>query len=275
MQTITVNGIRKVLDEALEDYKKGKAKARNIIFVGQAAIGKRSVIQGWIDSHESEINLTYDCGPSVMLLPEGSPEYECYLKDRKRIYSYDSAYLEKLNETNGVWFCKRLNFGQTPETLKPYESIFSKRECTVPVINRKYDLSNLFLIIATALPEDKDGPALSDISALKSCSDLYGVEPDVNELREYFQKVHDTHPNIINETVYEYFRQRLASENFHFSFDKSAIIGPLKIDWIFGEICGCKTVDEAMKRIREFIAHSSEKEKQLISEIFLSEGSNQ
>ena len=54
-------------------------------------------------------------------------------------------------------------------------------------MDNKQDLHKLFLIIATAYPDDYGhyGYNLADISNIKKCSDVYTVTSSVDEFKEY------------------------------------------------------------------------------------------
>ena len=55
MKTITLNEMKKILDDTLSDLKNKKIKNANLVFYGEKGIGRRSVISEWEEKHAEEI----------------------------------------------------------------------------------------------------------------------------------------------------------------------------------------------------------------------------
>lgn len=180
---ITVNEIDKVLDEALSDYKLGKTQCKNIIFVGNDGIGKSSRINRWMETHSGEV--TPVCLTTAPLWKEENGILVKDLKNGKPQYVL-GVPPEGLLEDGAIGFCKNLNYS-SDECIQPLEQIFSDRTYCFPGMDNKQDLHKLFLIIATAYPDDYGhyGYNLADISNIKKCSDVYTVTPSVDESIEY------------------------------------------------------------------------------------------
>ena len=51
MKTITLNEMKKILDDTLSDLKNKKIKNANLVFYGEKGIGRRSVISEWEEKH--------------------------------------------------------------------------------------------------------------------------------------------------------------------------------------------------------------------------------
>ena len=175
-KNITVNQIDKVLDEALSAYKLGKTQCKNIIFIGNHGIGKSSRINRWMETHSGEVTPVYlttaplwkeENGILVKDLKNGKPQYVLGVPP------------EGLLEDGAIGFCKNINYS-SGECIQPIEQIFSDRTYCFPGMDNKQDLHKLFLIIATAYPDDC-GYNVADISNIKKCSDVYTVTLSVDE----------------------------------------------------------------------------------------------
>ena len=59
MKTITLNEMKKILDDTLSDLKSKKIKNANLVFYGEKGIGRRSVIAEWEEKHAEEITCDY------------------------------------------------------------------------------------------------------------------------------------------------------------------------------------------------------------------------
>lgn len=59
MKTITLNEMKKILDDTLSDLKNKKIKNANLVFYGEKGIGRRSVISEWEQEHAEEITCDY------------------------------------------------------------------------------------------------------------------------------------------------------------------------------------------------------------------------
>lgn len=189
-KNITVNQIDKVLDEALSDYKLGKTQCKNIIFIGNDGIGKSSRINRWMETHSGEVTPVYLT--TAPLWKEENGILVKDLKDSKPQYVL-GVPPEGLLEDGAIGFCKNLNYF-SGECIQPLEQIFSDRTYCFPGMDNKQDLHKLFLIIATAYPDDCGhyGYNLADISNIKKCSDVYTVTPSVDEFVEYLHNKSQT-----------------------------------------------------------------------------------
>lgn len=56
MKTITLNEMKKVLDDTLSDLKCGKIKNENLIFFCDDGIGRKTIIEECFKKHASEIH---------------------------------------------------------------------------------------------------------------------------------------------------------------------------------------------------------------------------
>lgn len=192
-KNITVNQIDKVLDEALSDYKLGKIQCKNIVFIGNDGIGKSSRIKKWMDTHSDEVTPVYlttaplwkeENGILVKDLKAGKPQYVLNMP------------VERFSKDGAIGICKNLNYS-SGECIQPLEQIFSDRTYCFPGMDIKQDLHKLFLIIATAYPDDC-GYNVADISNIKRCSDVYTVTSSVDDLEEYLNnKLHAELKSII------------------------------------------------------------------------------
>ena len=101
--------------------------------------------------------------------------------------------LQQIVDTGTLLFSKNLNYF-SGECIQPLEQIFSDRTYCFPGMDNKQDLHKLFLIIATAYPDDCGhyGYNLADISNIKKCSDVYTVTPSVDEFVEYLHNKSQT-----------------------------------------------------------------------------------
>lgn len=176
-KNITVNQIDKVLDEALSAYKLGKTQCKNIVFIGNDGIGRSSRIKKWMESHSDEVAPFYLT--SAVLMKEENGIYVKDLKNGKPQYGFDSVSMERLLADGAICVCKNLNH-YTSEQIQPFEEIFSERTYCDLVTKNKHDLHKLFLVIATAYPDDC-GYNVADISNIKKCSDVYTVTSSVDE----------------------------------------------------------------------------------------------
>lgn len=178
-KNITVNQIDKVLDEALSAYKLGKMRYKNIIFIGNDGIGRSSRINKWIEAHSDDVTPVYLATTALMKEENGILVKD--LKAGKPQYVLNMP-VERLSKDGAIGICKNLN--RSSECIQPLEQIFSDRTYCFPGMDNKQDLHKLFLIIATAYPDDC-GYNVADISNIKKCSDVYTVTSSVDDIKEY------------------------------------------------------------------------------------------
>ena len=240
---ITVNEIDKVLDEALSDYKLGKTQCKNIIFVGNDGIGKSSRINRWMETHSGEVTPVYlttaplwkeENGILVKDLKNGKPQYVLCVPP------------EGLLEDGAIGFCKNLNYS-SGECIQPLEQIFSDRTYCFPGMDNKQDLHKLFLIIATAYPDDF-GYNVADISNIKKYSDVYTVTPSVDEFKEYFDN--NVYADIDGESKIENFKKILSSPHFQFISEKNEKFSPCNFMGLFGW-CETGSADEILSNVKQ------------------------
>ena len=251
---ITVNEIDKVLDKALEDYKSGKVQNKNIIFIGHSGVGRGSRIEKWLETHHGEV-APYYLTPAV-LVKEKDGVCVKDLKNGKLQYGFADSDMEGLLENGTICVCENLNY-YTSEQVHPYEKIFSDRTYCIPVTGKEYDLHKLFLVIATAFPENFDY-GVTDISNIKNCSDVYTVIPSIEEFKEYFITYTNTYAedSSVSEEDYsvsemeklESFRKILYSPHFHFIFEKDEKFAPYSFIKLFN-ICETGNKDEILWQI--------------------------
>lgn len=242
-KNITVNQIDKVLDEALSAYKLGKKQCKNIVFIGNDGIGRSSRIKEWMDSHSDEVAPFYLT--SLVLMKNENGILVKDLKNGKPQYGFDSVAMKRLTADGAICVCKNLN-RYPSEQIQPYEEIFSDRTYCVPLTDNKQDLHKLFLIIATAYPDDF-GYNVADISNIKKCSDVYTVTPSVDEFKEYFDN--NVYADIDGESKIENFKKILSSPHFQFISEKKEKFSPCNFMRLFGE-CETGSADEILSNVK-------------------------
>ena len=236
MKNITVNEIEKILDEALSDYIAGKIQNKNIIFVGHPGVGDSSKIANWFKKHSNEVSpceLT-----SCPMAEEENGVFKKLVKNGKVQYGFDDRSMEALTEEGRVCFCRRLNYN-TQEQVQPFYEIFANRTYYLPLTDKEHDLSKLFLVIATAYPDNYDYH-VADISEFEKCSDTYMVVPEVNEFKEYFRERCEKYMSHLEHAEAgkykkqsEVFLKILTSDDFHFIFEKDEIFSPMNFIMLF------------------------------------------
>ena len=288
---ITVNQIKKVLNQAIKDLSSGKIKNKNIIFIGETRVG----INEAIDKCRAQDF------PRVMgheVYPESSTYYTFdddwhlveKVNDEKNIF--DDETLEKIKECVIVLFCYDLT-RYTPELIKTFESIVKTRSCKTPLSNNFYDLSKLRLVIFTILPNNsKDNDRVSDVSYLKENCDVYNVKISVKEFWNYFwnEKVgelcvaflpyldskdklnEDKFNEIYGKTLKKlyFFKKILFSPNFHLIYDNDELFTLNDIDELYEKIKNedNKSIEEAiMSEIENYGDKTKEIIKKIIEEI--------
>ena len=257
---ITVNQIDTVLDEALSAYKLGKIQCKNIVFIGDDGIGRSSRIAKWMEAHSDEVapfHLT-----STVLMKEENGILVKDLKNGKPQYVFGSVDMERLSADGAICVCKNLNH-YTSEQIQPFEEIFSERTYCDLVTNNKHDLHKLFLIIATAYPDDY-GYNVADISNIKKCSDVYTVTPSVDEFKEYFDN--NIYADIDEESKIENFKKILSSPHFQFISEKNEKFSPCNFMMLFNW-CETGNGDEVLSEIKS-IGTSGVKTFEMFEKIF-------
>ena len=273
---ITVNEIDKVLDKALEDYKSGKVQNKNMIFIGHGGIGRSSRITKWFEIHSGEV-APYYLTPAV-LVKEKDGVWVKDLKNGKLQYGFADSDMEGLLENGTICVCENLNY-YTSEQVHPYEKIFSDRTYCIPVTGKEYDLHKLFLVIATAFPENFDY-RVTDISNIKNCSDVYTVIPSIEEFKEYFITYTNTYAedSSVSEEDYsvsemeklESFRKILSSPYFHFIFERDEKFSPYGFIMLFN-ICENGSKSEILSGI-EHVGCAGKKSLEMFKKIVEIEG---
>lgn len=261
---ITVNQIDKVLDDALSAYKLGKIQNRNIVFIGNEGIGRSSRIKKWLEAHSDEVAPYYPT-PAV-LLKEKNGIYVNDLKNGKPQYLFDSVSMERLSADGMICVCKNLNH-YTSEYIQPFEELFSDRTYSVPGTDDKQDIHKLFLIIATAYPDDF-GYNVEDISNIKKCSDVYMVTPSVDEFKEYFDNEVST--DIDNENKIENFKKILSSPYFQFILEKDEKFLPCNFMMLF-MYCDTGNAEEVLSMLtpnKNTLGAAKEKTFEMFKRIF-------
>lgn len=240
---ITVNEIDKVLDEALSAYKNGEIQYKNIVFIGNAGIGRSSRIDMWINKHLDEIAPHY-LTPAV-LMKEKNGMLIKDTKNGKSQYGFADSDMNGLLADGAVCICKNLNTYVT-EQIEPLNTIFSKRTYCIPITNKEYDLHKLFLVIATVYP-DNFGYRITDISDILNCSDVYTVIPNATEFKEYFDN--ETNSYIDEKDKIKAFDKILSSPYFNFILEKDEKFSPYTFMSLF-DSCETGNKDEILSNIR-------------------------
>ena len=247
---ITVNEIDKILDEALSDYKLGKIQYKNIVFIGDEGMA----------THSDKVTPFYLT--SAVLMKEENGIYVKDLKNGKPQYGFDRVSMERLSADGAICVCKNLNH-YTSEQIQPFEEIFSERTYCDLVTKNKYDLDKLFLIIATAYP-DNFGYNVTDISNIKKCSDVYTVNPSVDEFKEYFDN--NIYADIDGESKIENFKKILSSPHFQFIFEKDEKFAPCNFMMLF-RWCETGRADEVLSEVKS-IGAAGKKTFEMFEKIF-------
>ena len=236
---ITVNEIDKILNNALTAYKSGSIQYKNIVFIGNAGIGRSSRIDNWINKHLDEIAPHY-LTPAV-LMKEKNGILIKDTKNGKAQYGFADSNINGLLADGAVCICKNLNTYVT-EQIEP----FSKRTYCIPITNKEYDLHKLFLAIATVYP-DNFGYRITDISNILTCSDVYTVIPSTTEFKEYFDN--KTSSYIDEKDKIEAFDKILSSPYFNFILEKDEKFSPCTFMSLF-DFCETGNKDEILSNIR-------------------------
>lgn len=228
MKTITLNEMKKVLDDTLSDLKSGKIKTENLIFFGDDGIGRRTIIKEWFEKHASEIN--YCALRPTTFYEEVNGILHKVVKDDNPQYCFGDDEMEDLSKGDSVLYLPTINI-YTSEQTHPFNEIFKDRTYYNPVSDIDHDLRKLGLVIATAYDEDKyDGIHL--IPELKDCSTLYKVVPSVEEFKDYFNEhvkgFDDERPEKI-----ELFKEILSSPHFRFISEKGEHFSPVHFMMLF------------------------------------------
>ncbi len=261
---ITVNQIDKVLDEALSAYKLGKIQNKNIVFIGNEGIGRSSRIEKWLEAHSDEVAPYYPI-PAVLLKEKNGISVKD-LKNGKPQYLFDSVSMERLSADGMICVCKNLNRNRS-EYIQPFEELFSDRTYSVPGTDDKKDIHKLFLIIATALPDDF-GYNVEDISNIKKCSDVYKVNPSVDEFKEYFDNEVST--DIDDENKIENFKKILSSPYFQFILEKDEKFLPCNFMRLFMD-CDMGNAEEVLSLVipnKNTLGTANEKTFEMFKRVF-------
>ena len=205
MKTITLNEMKKVLDDTLSDLKNNKIKNANLVFYGEKGIGRKSVISKWKQEHAEEITcvglglsdvtgeieneggeeavteepiygidaLDYDCGESSYLYEDDEND--------KLVHSYIIA---NVNHGRMGW--------DAAKKVKIYNEVFKDRKYSSPVSRKIFDLHNVGLIIATAAIKGHSCGTIAPIPEIEKCSKVYDVFPSVEEFKAYFDELTTT-----------------------------------------------------------------------------------
>ena len=130
-------------------------------------------------------------------------------------------------------------------------------------MDNKQDLHKLFLIIATAYPDDF-GYNVADISNIKKYSDVYTVTPSVDEFKEYFDN--NVYADIDGESKIENFKKILSSPHFQFISEKNEKFAPCNFIMLFG-LCETGSADEILSEVKSIRA-AGEKTFEMFEKIF-------
>lgn len=261
MKTITLNEMKKVLDDALSDLKSGKIKNENLIFFGDDGIGRKSVIEEWFEKHASEIKY-WDLRPTAFYEEVNGILREA-LKDGKPQYCFGDNIMEDLSKGDSVLFLPSINI-YTSEQNQPFNEIFKNRTYHNPVSDIDHDLHKLGLVIATAFDEDTYN-SIQLIPELKDCSTLYKVVPSVEEFKEYFDKRVKGFDDELPEKI-EFFKKILSSPHFRFISEKGEHFSPVYFMMLFNMT---EIVDK--EKILSYVGHMGtcrDKTKAMFEKIF-------
>lgn len=211
-------------------------------------------------THSDEVTPVYLT--SAVLMKEENGILVKDLKNGQPQYGFGSVDMESLSVDSAICVCENLNY-YTIEQIQPFEEIFSDRIYCYPWTDNKQDLHKLFLIIATAYPDDR-GYNIADISNIKKYSDVYTVTPSVDEFKEYF--CHNVNVDIDGESKIENFKKILSSPYFQFISEKDEKFSPHTFMMLF---MWCKTgsADEVLSVIKS-IGAAGEKTFEMFEKVF-------
>lgn len=188
MKTITLNEMKKILDDTLSDLKNKKIKNANLVFYGEKGIGRRSVISEWKYEHDGEITCAelemYDMTEeiengwgeeAVRERPTyGIPEFDYDFCDSDFLYEDDEndelVHTYTVTDVN----CARKDVAKK---VKVFTEILKDRKYSPSTIRSasnfeiNYDLHNVGLIIATAAIKGNPG-TIAPIPEIKECSSV-------------------------------------------------------------------------------------------------------
>ena len=169
MKKISINQISDVIDKTIERLKSQNSKHINLLFVGEACIGKSDAINNWFEDHQEYKKYYLTCAPCGHFNKNNS-----FVKDKdlngEIIYGcVGNNEVDKLNNKKTIAIIDHIN-KYTPEQIKSFESVIINRRCVDDTI----ELGNLKLIIAIAYPETKDYN-VTNIDYLKNYFDIYEV----------------------------------------------------------------------------------------------------
>lgn len=242
MKKITVGQIKDILEQALNEYKSRNKAFRNIIFVGETGIGKNAVIEQWLQSRSGELK-PRKINPSVLMKEEHCVLVK-ELKNGKIQYGFADSDMDKLSIDGSVLVFERLNWGKTDEQLQPLKSIFADRKYET-ITGNTYNLNKLFLTISTAYP-NSGRYNVADITGFEQYSDVYYVEPNVQEFKEYFNQAYQ---NDEHSPILEAFNKILSSNKFRFIFDGDESFGPRTVKTMYSMACSCESMSDFIEEL--------------------------
>ena len=264
MKTITLNEMKKILDDTLSDLKSKKIKNANLVFYGEKGIGRRSVISEWEQKHAEVITCDYLTMRDITEeIENGWGEEAVTERPTYGIPELDfdcSYYLEEDNEDDELvhsYIVTNVNCARkdVAKKVKVFTEILKDRKYSPsslsasPVNETKLDLHNVGLIIATAAIKGNPG-TIAPIPEIEECSNVYNVFPSVEEFKAYFDE-QTTTGKYKNEDKLkiEVFKKVLSSPRFKFISNKDGSFTPYKfILWFKYCDPGCK--DEILSQLR-------------------------
>ena len=247
MKTITLNEMKKILDDTLSDLKSKKIKNANLVFYGEKGIGRRSVISEWEEKHAEEITCDYLTMRDITEeIENGWGEEAVTERPTYGIPELDfdcSYYLEEDNEDDELvhsYIVTNVNCARkdVAKKVKVFTEILKDRKysastiMSAPYFEINYDLHNVGLIIATAAIKGNPG-TIAPIPEIEECSSVYNVFPSVEEFKEYFDEQTTTGKYKNEDKVkIEVFKKVLSSPRFKFISNEDGSFTPYKfISW--------------------------------------------
>ena len=249
MKTITLNEMKKILDDTLSDLKNKKIKNANLVFYGEKGIGRRSVISEWEEKHAEEITyakLEMDDITEVIENEYGEdavterPTYGILELDDEFWFN-DSVYEDDENdEFVHTYTVTDVNCARkdVAKKVKVFTEILKDRKysastiMSAPYFEINYDLHNVGLIIATAAIKGNPG-TIAPIPEIEECSSVYNVFPSVEEFKEHFDEKTTTGKYKSEDKIkIEVFKKVLSSPRFKFISNEEGSFTPYKfISW--------------------------------------------